>query len=428
MKKKRAIRNYVLTSIFIVIMLVLTFISFPVPGTTKNFVGLGNLHLGLELGGGVKNTYELEVADWYEGDKQEAYVETVNRVQNLLNKKYADAKVYLNGDDKITVEVPDTSISTNYLVGFIEMKSAEGEDAEAKVTGQDIAKVEYMLSGTTHGVYIEFTEEGKEKFAALTKEVSGSDSQTMYIYMDKNYETAFSQPTVTEENTLGYTFISGASIVSKSTGKEYANKLESARIGVNMKTDLDDIEVVSVYGDNVKLVMTIVTIAVVVATIVLAYIMYKQGGLVSTLSLLFALMLSVLISAICDMQITFGGWIGFIAGYMLNFALHMYYLKVIKSEYNKGKKLNVAFTSGYKRSLFNTLDILLLTLGTVLSLLIIPSSIVRMFVYNFLMTIAGTALTSLLLNKVFLVNYTAFNYKNEKKLNFRKEEVINEAE
>ena len=428
MKKKRAIRNYVLTSIFIVIMLVLTFISFPVPGTTKNFVGLGNLHLGLELGGGVKNTYELEVADWYEGDKQEAYVETVNRVQNLLNKKYADAKVYLNGDDKITVEVPDTSISTNYLVGFIEMKSAEGEDAEAKVTGQDIAKVEYMLSGTTHGVYIEFTEEGKEKFAALTKEVSGSDSQTMYIYMDKNYETAFSQPTVTEENTLGYTFISGASIVSKSTGKEYANKLESARIGVNMKTDLDDIEVVSVYGDNVKLVMTIVTIAVVVATIVLAYIMYKQGGLVSSLSLLFALMLSVLISAICDMQITFGGWIGFIAGYMLNFALHMYYLKVIKSEYNKGKKLNVAFTSGYKRSLFNTLDILLLTLGTVLSLLIIPSSIVRMFVYNFLMTIAGTALTSLLLNKVFLVNYTAFNYKNEKKLNFRKEEVINEAE
>lgn len=428
MKKKRAIRNYVLTSIFIVIMLVLTFISFPVPGTTKNFVGLGNLHLGLELGGGVKNTYELEVADWYEGDKQEAYVEAVNRVQNLLNKKYADAKVYLNGDDKITVEVPDTSISTNYLVGFIEMKSAEGEDAEAKVTGQDIAKVEYMLSGTTHGVYIEFTEEGKEKFAALTKEVSGSDSQTMYIYMDKNYETAFSQPTVTEENTLGYTFISGASIVSKSTGKEYANKLESARIGVNMKTELDDIEVVSVYGDNVKLIMTIVTIAVVVATIVLAYIMYKQGGLVSSLSLLFALMLSVLISAICDLQITFGGWLGFIAGYILNFTLHMSYLKVIKSEYNKGKKLNVAFTSGYKRNLFNTLDILLLTLGTVLSLLIIPSSIVRMFVYNFLMTIAGTALTSLLLNKVFLVNYTAFNYKNEKKLNFRKEEVINEAE
>ena len=59
-------------------------------------------------------------------------------------------------------------------------------------------------------------EEGKEKFAALTKEVSESDSQTMYIYMDKDYENAFSQPTVSEENTMGYTFISGASIVSKS--------------------------------------------------------------------------------------------------------------------------------------------------------------------------------------------------------------------
>lgn len=428
MKKKRAIRNYVLTSIFIVIMLVLTFISFPVPGTTYDFKGLGNLHLGLELGGGVKNTYDLEVADWYEGDKEDAYREAVDRVQNLLNKKYADAKVYLNGDDKVTIEVPDTTINNNYIVGLLEMKSGEGEEAETKVSGEDIAKVEYMLSGTTHGVYIEFTKEGKEKFAALTKEVSETDSQTMYIYMDKNYETAFSQPTVSEENTLGYTFISGAGIVNKATGEEYANKLASAKIGVNMKTDLDDIEVVSVYGDSVKLVMTLVTIALIVVTIAIACYKFRQIGLVSALSLLFALMTTTLISAIFDLQITFGGWIGFVVGYLLNFALHIYYLNVIKSEYMKGKKLNVAFTSGYKSALFNILDILIVALGIALLLIIIPSSVVRMFTYNFMMTIAGTAFTCMYLNKVLLVNYTAFNYKDAKKVNFKREEVANEAE
>ena len=125
MKKKRAIRNYVLVSLFIVVVMVLCFVSFPVPYTNYNFLGIANLHLGLELGGGVKNTYQLEVADWYDGTNDQAYVDAVNRVQKLLDKHYADAKVYLSGEDEITMEVPDTSISDNLIVGFIEMKAEE---------------------------------------------------------------------------------------------------------------------------------------------------------------------------------------------------------------------------------------------------------------------------------------------------------------
>ena len=158
MKKKRAIRNYILVSLFIVAVLVLSFISFPVPGTNYNYMGIANLHLGLELGGGVKNTYELEVADWYEGSKESAYIKAVDRVQKILNKYYADAKVYLSGIDEITIEVPDTAISKNMTVGFIEMKSAEGADAEAMVTGQDIAKAEYTVNGGIESIVLADTD------------------------------------------------------------------------------------------------------------------------------------------------------------------------------------------------------------------------------------------------------------------------------
>lgn len=426
MKKKRAIRNYVLVSLFIVLVLALCFISFPVPGTNYNFLGIANLHLGLELGGGVKNTYDLEVADWYDGAKDKAYVETVNRIQKLLDKKYADAKVYLSGEDKITIEVPDTSINANYLVGFLEMKAEEGSSAETIVSGKDIAKVEYLLSGTTHGVYIEFTKEGKEKFSELTKTVSASEKQIMYIYMNKDYENAFSQTSVTEENTLGYTFISGSSIVDKASGKEYADKLFSSTIGVNMTTSLDNIEISGVFGNHTRLVITIVTIVLVVATIVLAYILFKELGLVSCLSVLFALMFSVLVSAVCDLQITFAGWLGFVSGYVINFMLHLYCLGVIKKEYALGKKFTVAFTSGYKKALFNILDILLITTGVAALTIIVPSNLVKAFAYNLLMTIPATAFTSMYLNKILAVNYTAFNLKNEKKVNFKREEVIDE--
>ena len=428
MKKKRAIRNYVLISIFIVITLLLTFIPFPVPGSTYNFTGIGNIHTGLELGGGVKNTYDLEVADWYEGNKMDAYNKAVDRVQYLLNLKYADAKVYLNSDDKMTVEVPDTTINTNLLVGFIEMKSESGKDAEAKVTGQDIASVKYTLSGTTHGVYIEFTEKGKEKFRELTKEVSGSDKQTMYIYMDKDYDHSFSEPKVTEENTYGYTFISGSGITNKATGEEYARKLESAMIGVNMSTDLDTVDVPGSMGKATKIAIYVTTCVIIVASIVIAYILFKELGLVSSLSTIFALMISVVISAICDLQVTFAGWLGFLFGFILNFILHMYYLNVIRNEYAKGKKFVVSFTSAYKPALFVMLDTLLLVTGSSALMLIAPSSAMRMFTFNFLITIPATAFTSLFINKVLAVDYTAFNLKNEKRVNFAREEEIDEVE
>ena len=156
--------------------------------------------------------------------------------------------------------------------------------------------------------------------------------------------------------------------------------------------------------------------------------MIRKLGIVSALSYLFALMLSVIISAICDFQITFAGWLGFMFGFVLNFLLHIYYLNCIKREYAKGKKFLVSFTSGYKAALFNMLDILLIVTGTSLLLLIVPSSAIRMFVFNYLITLAGTAFTALYLNKVLAVNYTAFNLKNEKKINFTREEMVDEVE
>ena len=126
MKKKRAIRNYVFVGLFIAIVLCLCFVSFPVPATNYKFCGIANLNLGLEFGGGVKNTYELEVADWYDGTEEDAYKDAVNRVQKLLNKYYGDAKAYLTGENSITLEVPDTAIDDYLVIGFIEMKSESG--------------------------------------------------------------------------------------------------------------------------------------------------------------------------------------------------------------------------------------------------------------------------------------------------------------
>ena len=429
MKKKRAIRNYVLISIFIVVVAVLSFVSFPVVGTNYDFKGLANIHLGLELGGGVKNTYELEVADWYNGSESEAYQDTIDRVQFMLNKYYADATAYFSDDDKMTIEVPDNSISNSLLVNFFEIKTEASATAEARITGKDIKSAKYTSDGTTnYGVLVQFTDDdgevkgGATKFKELTKEVASSGG-SIYICWNKDYENATSL-SISQE--IEYIFLQGEGISNKASGELYALRLESSKIGVNMATDLDDIEVSARYGENAKLFIFITTMVIVVASIVVMYILFKELGLVSSLSLLFALMVTVIISAIFDLQVTISGWLGFIVGYLINFALHLYYLNVIKNEYAMGKKFSISFTSGYKKALFNMLDILLVTLGCTLLLLVVTSSAVKFFSYNLLMTLVGTAFTSLLLNKIVCVNYNAFNLRNEKKVNFVREENIDE--
>ena len=286
----------------------------------------------------------------------------------------------------------------------------------------------YDHSLTTALLTYKLTKNKTKTLASLFHDIATPCFSHVIDYMNKDYENAFSQPTVSEENTLGYTFISGSGITNKQNGQEYADRLFSATLGVNMSTDLDLIEVQGTFGGSVRIIIYIITSVMILACIAIAYVLFRKLGIVSSLSFVFALMISVVISAFCDLQITFAGWLGFMFGIILNFILHMYYLKCIKREYAKGKKFLVSFTSGYKSALFNMLDILLVITGVCLVMLIVPSSAIRMFVFNYLITLAGTAFTALYLNKVLAVNYTAFNLKNEKKINFTRGEMIDEVE
>ena len=139
MKKKRAIRNYVLISLFIVIVAVLSFVSFPVVGTTYDFKGLANIHLGLELGGGVKNTYNLEVADWYDGSDKEAYQETIDRVQFILNKYEINVEHIPSSIDTFSLIIESAQINKKLYEVLAEIKKIE--DVQDVLVDNDIALV-----------------------------------------------------------------------------------------------------------------------------------------------------------------------------------------------------------------------------------------------------------------------------------------------
>ena len=73
-------------------------------------------------------------------------------------------------------------------------------------------------------------------------------------------------------NSNRYTFISGSGITNKKSGEQYARKLESALIGVNMSTELTAIEVKGAYGDAVKIAIYVTTCVIILACVVVGYI------------------------------------------------------------------------------------------------------------------------------------------------------------
>ena len=431
MKKKKAIRNYVLVSLFVVVLLLLSVLKFPVPFTNYNFNGfVRGMNLGLDFGGGVTATYTIETADWYEGTMDEAVSSTIDRVQTMLDKEYADAKVYKVDDDKIRIVLPDTVIDSHYVVGLLEMKAVSGEDAEAMVTGKDIKECKYMYSNGTHGVYIKFTDDGAKKFEDLTEKVAakedGADG-SMYVYMDKNYETPFSQPTVDEAITMGYTFISGAGITNKSSGEAYAEKMMSSMLGVNMTIEGEAIEVAPVYGEEAKVVTLIIAVFFIVVVLGLFYLLFKELGFIEMLSYMLSVLISIAIVCVVDVQITSYGVMGLLLGFMLCAYLHIVYINNIKAQYAMGKKLSISIKEGYTKSLALIIETLLVSLGLALIIGLIGCNVVTAMALTFGLTLIGTAFTTLFVNRVLVISYNAFNLSDGKKIGFTKEGKANET-
>lgn len=431
MKKKKSIRNYIFAGIASVICLILCIFSFPVPFTNYIFNGfIKGTTLSLDIDGGTGALYNVTGSNYFDGTTQDAVDTAINRIQFLISKYYQEGEVVQVNDNQIKIIVPDTTVSDNLTLGIIEMKSTEGEptyqEDELLVTGKHIKSIKYQLNSDTHGVMIEFTDEGKELFRQLTAQVAATSSQTMYIYMDKDYTSAFSSPTVSEENNYGYTFISGSGLTSKKATDIYVEKLISSMYGVNMIIDGEEYYVAPTYGENANIISLLITIFTIALIFGIFIFLYRDFGLLASLSMVFNFAFIIALISCCSVYISVGGVVAINFAFVFSAICHMIILENIKNEYSKGKKLNPSIRDGYKKALFTNLDLYAIV-GCVSALLyLISTSLSKSISIILLFTIVSTALSALAIFRGLLLNYLGINTSNGKRLNFKKE-IDNES-
>lgn len=196
-------------------------------------------------------TFVLEpTPDVYEA-KGDVTDEMIDAAVSIIKKRLVNRGIsayeatpdYKN--DRITVKIPKEWDEKDYdpldvfeetvATGYLSFRNPDGEVVmDGSYVEKASAGVDLQSSdGTEYLVTIEFTPEGKEKFAEITEEYTGQD---IYIYMD---ETLLSAPTVQAKITDGSAQIRGN--LTAEDAEKLADQINSESLPFSMEcveTDL----------------------------------------------------------------------------------------------------------------------------------------------------------------------------------------------
>lgn len=426
MKKKITKRNFIALAVVACLLLVLTVVSFNIPFTTNTFKGFAkSINLGFDFGNGTRATYTITNSDYSKYSEEEFMEKGVEIVQNLAVDEYTEARVYRIGDDKLVIEVPDTSIPADISIGQLEIKTEASEDAETKLNGSHIKEAKFQMNGADYGVLITFTEEGADLMKEMTSSASSSSTVNIVFCLNKDYTNAMSVSTAQAVED-GYVYFTMA---DKENAKLFANRVENSKYGINLEQVGESVTIYSNLSTLGKVICASVVGLMVVASFVYLVLRFNAMGWISSLALTFFALFNIITFALIpSFRLTMGSYIGMLLGYIVAFIMTNILLEKYKSEFESGKKLNASFKSGYMKALPTIADTFGICAIFSVICLILGTGYVFSFAYAFIINCLYGALFVLAVMLWFSRMYLKINSVNGAKLNFRKEVKTNGKE
>lgn len=445
MKKSNAIITLL---VFLAILAGVTFIDVKgIDGNGK--VAASDITLGLDLAGGVSITYEVV------GDEEPSATDLADTKRKLEERVYNysnEAQVYLEGNDRINVEIPGVTDANAILeelgnpgtLYFLAQKGSDGNDNYSQTIVQDEdgnASLAYVLNrsideivadgcvvlngsdiksaeavpyqdsqtGNTSSYCIDLllNDEGRQKFADATTSAY-QNGETIAIYYDGKVICA---PTVNGALTDGRAQISG------NYTYEDAEKLASLiRIG-GLKLELNEIhsKVVGAQlgSDAIKTSLEAGAIGLAVIAVFMIAI-YFLPGFVATLALLLYTALVVLLLNGFDITLTLPGIAGIILSIGMAVDANVIIFARIREELATGKTVKSSEKIGFDKALSAILDGNITTLIAALVLLIFGSGSIKGFAQTLILGIVLSMFTALFVTRWLLRAFYAIGFTSEK--------------
>lgn len=443
MKKSKAIIYLILIAIFTGL---LAFTS--IKGFGKTGTGAAkNIHLGLDLEGGVSITYQVK-------DKNpsvEDMDDTVYKLQKRVEGYSTESSVYKEGTDRISIEIPGVTDAESVLnelgkpgsLYFIRQKDdagnenykmndsgiyelAEGkniddmiESGDVVITGSEVEEAKATqqqndLKNNENVVSLKLNDEGTEKFAEATK-VAKADNQSIGIYYDGEF---ISVPNVQAEIVDGQAVINGMKNAS-----EAEQLASSIRIG-GLSLELEELRS-NVVGAQLgqSAVSTSIKAGIIGLIVIFLFMIfvYRIPGLASSIALaIYTFMELVLLNAF-DITLTLPGIAGIILSIGMAVDANVIIFARVKEEIATGKSINKALKSGFQKAFSAIMDGNVTTLIAAAVLWIKGSGSVKGFAQTLALGIVLSLFTALVVTRIIIYAFYAVGMKNIKLYGLQKE-------
>lgn len=436
MKKKQGIVVLIAT---VLVMVLLGFTAAVGWGPTGTGAAR-NIITGLDLSGGVSITYEAD----QDLPSNEDMNDTVYKLQQRVMSYSEEAKVYKEGVNRITVEIPGVSDANRILeelgtpgtLYFIRQTDDEGNECysydyttgdyqlnytidELKEKGCIVLEgssvvnaqggVQQDNNGSTskYVTELEFDAEGTKAFAEAT-ERAYNNNETIAIYYDGEFASV---PSVNSVITAGKAVIEGAKSIEDA--KALATTLRIGSLTLTLH-EISSNVVGATLGSNAIRTSLIAGGIGLALVILFMIIVYALPGLVAGLALLIYTGLELVMLNAFDLTLTLPGIAGIILSIGMAVDANVIIYARIREEIAAGKSVRNAITSGFKKAFSAIFDGNITTLIAAAVLGVLGTGSVQGFAMTLALGIVLSMFTALVISRLIINAFYAVGLRDEK--------------
>ncbi len=437
MSRKKSITLLSIIGTLVAILIVLTFVAFPV-GAVKNYnSALGAIELDYDIEGGMAYTLELSDDNEEEVTDINQVVKTFEyRLSSLGYSVYSVKAIKSTDPAVLDYDIRIETKNTDSISSDISAVMAYGEVAfyggtSANPTEQIMEDIKVIKSAKYEGVYgdsdgvvyqmsIAFTDEAYEfmKDAITTAE---GESNSYYLEVKLGETVLIS----------GSSAITTGSFVNRSLymsmGDEASVKqmvLQVSSGGLKYEYEIASTEKISSpYGENVGAKCAIGIGVLLVILLVALVLIYKGFGIVSAISTLLFMLIEIwMLIAVPGIVLSLGGVLGIAVALLISVYSMIVTASRIKEEYSHSEKtVKAAINKGFKQSLIPVLGINLVAGFVAIVLLAFTTGTVNCFAITLGIGAVISAIASLVFTRLFTALILPLIDNKENFLDMKKE-------
>lgn len=425
--------NIIKIVISIVVMLLLGYLAiFGLKVGDKTIIkGAKSIKTGLDISGGVTVLYQAEAEEG-----KEITADDLEKSKAVIEKRLEAKNIYDyiirvdSNTNQINVEIPtdtsDTSVDPLAAIeGLDRTAVVEFRDSDNNVLlkGDDIQSAKYSEDavdstgiGTPH-VVLNFSDEGKQKFAEATEKMVG---KAMPIYLDEECITSPKVKSKIDSSTAIITVGNGTYAEKKEIAEEYAMLIDSGSLPFNLK--IVNKEYIGPYVGQQALEVSIR--AGIVALVVICLIMlviYRLPGIVASIALIIYVSILLLVISNTGISLTLSGIAGLILSIGMAVDANVIIFERLKEELAKKVASGKAFEKSFKNAMSTIIDGNVTTLIVAFTLYFLGSGMVKGFGLVLALGVLLSLLTALVVSKFILKQFMPLANKNTFLFGIKKE-------